>query len=97
MQNTGASISGIKPQSIIKAPLSGILQLGEIGQMRFTVKRISLGETLLHRDFQADLLASRKMDFSAENSARGSIINFGAETSFSPPGKTTALLIMWAL
>lgn len=62
MQNTGASISGIKPQSIIKAPLSGILQLGEIGQMRFTVKRISLGETLLHRDFRADLLANRNIE-----------------------------------
>lgn len=50
---------------------------------------------MFHRDFQADLLASRKMVFSAENSARGSIINFGEETSFSPPGKTTALPIMW--
>lgn len=95
MQNADDSKSEIKPQSIIKAPLSGILQLGEIGQMRFTVKRISLGETLLHRDFQADLLASRKMVFCAENSARGSIINFGSETSFSPPGKVTALPIMW--
>ena len=62
MQNTGASISGIKPQSIIKAPLSGILQLDVMGQMRFTVKRIPLGETLLHRDFQADLLVSRNIE-----------------------------------
>ena len=95
MQNTGASISGIKPQSIIKVSLSGPFQLGEIGQMRFTVKRIPLGETLLHRDFQADLHASRKMVFSAENRARDSIIYFKVETSFSPPGKATVLPIMW--
>lgn len=42
MQNVDDSKSGIKPQSIIKAPQSGPFQLGVIGQMRFTVKRICL-------------------------------------------------------
>lgn len=97
MQNEDDSISGVKPQSIIKALQPSLLQLGVIGQMRFTVKHISLGDwgTVFHRDFQADLLASRKMDFSAENSTRGGIINSSAETSFSLTGKTTFLPIMW--
>ena len=44
MQNADDSISEVKPQSIIKALQSSLLQLGVIGQMRFTVKRISLEE-----------------------------------------------------
>lgn len=44
MQNEDDSISGVKPQSIIKALQPSLLQLGVIGQMRFTVKRISMEE-----------------------------------------------------
>ena len=54
MQNADDSKSGIKPQSIIKAPQSGPFQLGAFPW--------GIGGTVFHRDFQADLLASRNIE-----------------------------------